>query len=297
MNISRGSLHDGKGVRTVVYLKGCNMRCKWCHNPESISAKKQLMITGFKCIHCGICIDTCPAHHILNDSEHQYIKDGCTACGKCAENCPVNAIQVCGEEKTPQEVLSEILKDKHYYDTSSGGVTFSGGECLLYPAFMCEITQLCREQGISVIVESALNVPWKNIEAVLPYVESFFVDIKHMDSNIHRIYTGCDNGRILENIRLLAKKHPNICIRVPLIPGVNDGIENLKQTVQFAKSCGESIQHIELLKYNTLGESKYRLLQESYEAFAKEPQSDDYMKELCKELNVFLGEENFVFFI
>jgi len=218
INITRGSLHDGEGVRTVVYLKGCNMHCQWCHNPEGIPFKPQLLFAESKCIHCGLCIQTCPEHHVLENNQHIYKKDGCIACGRCAENCPVNALELCGVEKSPQDVLREILKDKHYYDTSSGGVTFSGGECLLHADFMREIVWLCQEAGVSVTVESAMNVPWKNVESLLPFVDSFYVDIKHMDSDEHKKYTGCDNRRILKNIKRLAGV-ASILIRTPLIRG------------------------------------------------------------------------------
>lgn len=297
VNISRGSLHDGKGVRTVVYLKGCNMHCKWCHNPEGISSKPQLLFVENKCIHCGKCIKTCPGQHILQDLQHIYIQDGCIACGRCAQNCPVNALELCGKDKTAQEVLKEILKDKQYYDTSSGGVTFSGGECLLHFDFMKEIVQLCKGAGISVTVESAMNIPWKNVEPLLPYVDSFYVDIKHMDSEVHKKYAGCDNSLILENIQRLASVYNSILIRIPLIPNVNDCLDNLVKTAKFAKSCSGGINGLELLKYNILGESKYALLHEDYVSFSDEAQSNTYMDEICQQINKSVNEDNFAFYL
>lgn len=196
-NIVRGSLHDGRGIRTVVYFKGCNMHCKWCHNPESIPFDSQILYASNKCIGCGICVQLCEEHHLLDCNKHIYIKDGCIVCGNCVSNCPVNALELCGVYKSPQELLREILKDKHYYDTSSGGVTFSGGECLLHSSFLYEICRLCMENGISITIESALNVPWKNIELILPFVDSFYVDIKHMNESAHIYYTGCSNVQIL----------------------------------------------------------------------------------------------------
>jgi pyruvate formate lyase activating enzyme len=204
---------------------------------------------------------------------------------------------LCGEEKSTRDVIEEILKDKHYYDTSSGGVTFSGGECLLHLNFMREITGLCKKANISVVVESALNIPWQNIEPLLPYIDSFFVDIKHMDSSVHKRYTGCENNRILENIKQLAQKHPSIIIRVPLIPFVNNSLENLVKTAQFSKSCGNGIKGVELLTYNTLGESKYLLLQEKYTSYSNEPQTNSIMDDLCKHINKDVNEEAYVYYI
>lgn len=297
INISRGSFHDGNGVRTVVYLKGCNMRCQWCHNPESISVAPQILYAKSKCICCGICINTCPEHHIIKDSQHLFIKDGCSYCGKCAENCPVNALELCGADKSTLEVFNEIIKDKHYYDTSNGGVTFSGGECLLHFNFMLEIVKLCKEALISVIIESAMNIPWRNVEQLLPFIDSFYVDIKHMDCEIHKKYTGCENIRILQNIKLLSKFHNNIIVRVPLIPNVNDSFENLYKTAEFAKGCGDAIKGMELLKYNTLGESKYSLLQEQYVSFSYDTQNNKYMDDICSMLNFALNDDKFVFYV
>lgn len=296
-NITRGSLHDGKGIRTVVYFKGCNMHCKWCHNPETIPFEPQILYASSKCIKCGICVDICGAHHSIEDDEHVYNIEDCSVCGKCAENCPLNALELCGVYYSPRELLKEILKDKHYYDTSSGGVTFSGGECLLHIEYLYEICRLCIGAGISVTIESALNVPWKNIGRILPFVETFYVDIKHMEDNEHIRYTGCSNRQILDNIIRLAKVHDSVLIRTPLIPGVNDSAGNLIATAEFAKNCGDNVKGLELLRYNILGSSKYSLVQQEFESFSDSTQSMEEMDMLCDKLNKAIDRENFVFWI
>lgn len=151
-NISRGSLHDGPGIRTVVYFKGCGLKCKWCHNPETLSAEKQILYTEAKCIHCGKCIEVCPTHHKINGNVMLFLRDDCTACGKCAQVCPSLALELCGKEKTVNGLFEEINKDSHYYAISGGGVTFSGGECLLYADFVAEVAKKCRESGIATAV-------------------------------------------------------------------------------------------------------------------------------------------------
>ena len=263
LNVSRTSLHDGRGIRTVVYFKGCNMRCQWCHNPEGQEYGKEIIRNQSKCISCGACVSVCP-----NISPDMSIRrDLCVRCGKCAAACPTGAISVAGEQKSVNEIMDIILKDKEYYDISGGGVTLSGGECMLFPDFAKKLLKECKAKNIDTVIESAFNVPWSNIEAVLPYVDTFFVDIKHMDSEIHEKYTGSKNDLILENIKKLAALTKNILIRIPAIPGVNDSEENLNSTKEFASSLGLKT---EILKYNNLARSKYLSLGREYITFGEE---------------------------
>jgi pyruvate formate lyase activating enzyme len=293
-NITRGSMHDGSGIRTVIYFKGCNLKCKWCHNPECISFFPEILYADSKCIKCGICVETC-ANHLLIGSMHVFARHGCIACGKCAEKCPINALELCGKYISPDNLLKEILKDEHYYKTSSGGVTFSGGECLLHPEYVLELCKLCKENDVSITIETALNVPLDDIYLVMPYVESFYVDIKHMDDERHVIHTGNGNKRILSNLVELSKEHDSILIRIPLIPGINDSMENLGETAEFAISLGRGIKGVELLRYNILAKSKYSLQQKEYISFSNETQGKEYMDELCKMLNDVVGRKDFVF--
>lgn len=188
----------------------------------------------------------------------------CTGCGKCSEICPVNALTLVGEEKNVDEVFNIIIKDKEYYNRSGGGVTLSGGECLLYPQYAAELLEKCKKGNINTLVESAFNVPWENIQAVIPYTDKFYVDIKHMDTSIHQKYTGVANILILENIKRLSEITKNILIRIPQIPGVNDNRENIEKTKAFANTL--ELQ-TEILKYNNLAKSKYVGLSMKYTDF------------------------------
>lgn len=259
-SITRTSLHDGEGIRTVVYFKGCNMRCRWCHNPEGLKSENEIIFNKTKCIGCNICSGICPNVEMGNID-----REKCIACGKCADVCPANALSFAGKQMTEKEILKVILKDREYYEKSGGGVTFSGGECLLYPEFMENILRMCKEENINTLVESAFNVPWENIQRVLPYTDMFYVDIKHMESDVHMEYTGCPNTRILDNIKKLSEHSGNFLIRIPVIPGVNDSKENLGATREFAKSLGAGVEE---LKYNNLARSKYESLSMEYEEFS-----------------------------
>lgn len=262
-NISRTSLHDGPGVRSVVYFKGCNMRCAWCHNPEGIEPGRSIVYNKNKCIHCGRCLRVC--ENISASDNIEIDRQVCKKCGRCTKVCPSGALSVAGMEMTADEIMEEVLKDKPYYERTGGGVTLSGGECLLFADFAAEVLQKCKENQVHTLIESAMNVPWENVERVLAYTDSFFVDIKQMDPMIHKKFTGTDNFLILENIRRLSGIHNDITIRIPVIPSVNDSEENLKQTEDFAKECG--IKKVERLTYNNLAASKYEALGKEYIEF------------------------------
>ena len=260
-SITRTSLHDGNGIRTVVYFKGCNMRCRWCHNPEGLCKEKQIIFSASKCIGCNICTSICPNVNtgIVDRSE-------CIACGRCTEACPVNALSVAGKDMSEDDIMQVVLKDREYYEKSGGGVTFSGGECLLYPDFLASLLKRCKKEKIHTLVESAFNVPWENIEKVIPYTDMFYVDIKHMDSKVHKQYTGCPNNLILENLEKLSLCTKNFLIRTPVIPRVNDDSENILKTEEFANRLGVGTER---LKYNNLAGSKYESLSMPYEDFSQ----------------------------
>lgn len=245
-DIQRNSFVDGPGIRTTVFFKGCNLRCRWCHNPESQAFEKQMMIYKDKCIGCGKCKEVCPNH-----------LEKCDFCGKCELYCPADARKICGKEYTADEVFSEIIKDKAFYENSGGGVTFSGGECMLQIDFLSEILKKCKENGIHTAVDTAGNVPWESFEKILPFTDLFLYDIKAFSSELHKIGTGVTNTLILENLKRLSGK-TDIIIRIPIIGGYNDSEAELEQIALFLK--GIKIIKAELLPYHAMGEHKYDAL-------------------------------------
>ena len=243
-DIQRGSFVDGPGIRTTVFFKGCNLACKWCHNPESQSANKQILFYKDKCTGCGKCKTVCP-----NGLEN------CDFCGKCALLCLNDAREVCGKEYSVEEVLNEVLKDSAYYLVSGGGVTFSGGECMLQIEFLTEILQKSKENGVHTAVDTAGHLPWEYFEKILPYTDLFLYDRKAFSDDLHRAGTGISNRLILENLQKLAKTGKEIIVRVPLIGGFNDKEDELKKIASFLIEIG--VKKVELLPYHALGEHKW----------------------------------------
>jgi len=289
-NISRGSLHDGPGVRTVIYFKGCGLRCRWCHNPETLSFETDILYAPIKCIHCGKCVSICPQHHVIQGNDMVFLRDGCAKCGKCVSACPSGALSASGEKKTLESVWKEIEKDIHFYQVSGGGVTLSGGECLLQAEFCAALLEKCREKGVHTAIESALFVPWGSLEQVLPFCDLFLCDMKIADPDKHRLYTGQDNRLILENFRQLTQRAPGrVLLRTPLIPGVNDSEEDMRLMADAIRDFAHNLKGIELLKYNALAESKYMLAGMEYERFGEEAQSNEQVAALCAVLKQSLG--------
>ena len=244
-DIERNSYVDGPGIRTTVFFKGCNLRCAWCHNPESQSPKPQMMFYKNKCTGCGKCKEKCPNH-----------LESCELCGKCTLYCPHDAREICGKEYTVDEVMREILKDKAFYDHSGGGVTFSGGECMLQIDFLEEILKVCKENGIHTAVDTAGHVPYEYFERILPYTNLFLYDVKCYDSEKHKKYTGVRNELILENLKKLLATGKSVWVRIPIIPTVNDTVEEIQRIKAYISSCGKP-EKIELLPYHAMGEHKY----------------------------------------
>ena len=256
-DIQRFSLHDGPGVRTTVFFKGCSLRCVWCHNPESQKKEKELMFFRHKCLSCGKCEALC---------KKSFTKE-CIAYGKCVDICPAGAREISGEEKTVEDVFSVIVRDKEYYLTSGGGVTLSGGEPLLQADFAAELLRLCKSSGISTAIETAGNVPWENIEKVLPYCDLFLYDIKAIDENKHKILTGASNKLILENAEKLCSLGKKILFRTPVVPGYND--EELPLIASFCKG------NWEILAYHNVGSGKYEALCRPYTVQAEPPKQKE----------------------
>ena len=252
-DIQRNSYVDGPGIRTTVFFKGCNLRCKWCHNPESQSFDKQMMFYKDKCTGCGKCREVCPNH-----------LQSCDFCGKCELYCPSDARKICGKDYTVDEVFEEIIKDKAFYDNSGGGVTFSGGECMLQLDFLREILEKCKSAGIHTAVDTAGNVPWKSFEKILPFTDLFLYDIKAFGAELHRKGTGVSNELILENLKNLSGR-ADIIVRIPVIGGYNDNDEEIRQIADFLKQI--KIIKAKLLPYHAMGEHKYTALGRNPESF------------------------------
>ena len=259
-DIQRGSYVDGPGIRTTVFFKGCNLQCKWCHNPESQSPKQQILFYKDKCTCCGKCKSVCPYHF-----------EQCDFCGRCALYCPNDAREICGKEYTVEEVLSEILKDNAYYG-ESGGVTFSGGECMLQIDFLKAILEKCKENGVHTAVDTAGNVPWDCFEKILPYTDLFLYDVKCFSEDLHKEGTGVSNRLILENLQKLSENKAEIIIRIPVIPEFNDKEAEMQKIADYLK--GLRLNKVELLPYHAMGEHKWSAIGKEAEHFTV-PNSTD----------------------
>ena len=287
-DISRGSIHDGPGVRTVVYFRGCSLRCRWCHNPETVSQRATLMYLKTKCIGCARCVESCSVHSV-RDGVHTIHRELCRGCGACANACPTGALRLACETVAVADLIERILKDKPYYDASGGGVTLSGGECLLQADFCETFLRECRAREIHTAIETALYVPYENVERVLSQTDLFFADLKLGTPERHRAYTGQTNERIVENLVRLSHENTRLIVRIPVIPSVNDTEEELSAIAEILASLGDAVCEVELLKYNPLAEGKYRAVDSLYTPFAKEPQTDTQMGRIADTLSSAIG--------
>ena len=260
-NIQRFCLHDGPGCRTTVFMKGCPLRCKWCHNPEGLCQSLQIQLHSEKCIGCGKCTAICNNHYI-DDKKHVIDFGKCTSCSKCAEECPSGAISICGRQITVEELLKEILADRDFYGTK-GGVTFSGGEPLLQVDFVVEAAKEAKKYGINVAVDTCGYLPWESIGKMLGISDLFLYDIKAFSDDIHRGATGVGNERILYNQKKLYNYGTDIWIRIPVIPGVNADIQEMKKIADYIADF-KSVKQVTLMPYHSFGKSKYETLGYQY---------------------------------
>ncbi|MEW6662504.1 MAG: glycyl-radical enzyme activating protein [Bacillota bacterium] len=255
-NIQRYSIHDGPGIRTLVFLKGCPLKCIWCANPESQLARPEIVVTPKRCIGCGKCIVRCPEKAIISTPAGNTLdRNKCIACGFCVEECSAEGLQLMGQRLTVDEVVKEIEGDGIFYACSGGGVTLSGGEPFYQPEFTFSLLKAFKKQGLNTAVETCGHASFKLIEPCLPYLDLILYDIKHLDPDLHQKFTGVENALILSNARKLAAKGVKLVIRIPLVPGLNDSETNLIQTVEFAREIG--IGEVHLLPYHEFGRQKY----------------------------------------
>jgi pyruvate formate lyase activating enzyme len=272
-NIQRYSIHDGPGIRTLVFIKGCPLRCLWCCNPESQKSQPEIMYYKNLCTGCGKCVDACPtgASRIKNGNVI-LMRDLCITCGACVNVCPNNARRLIGVYVTVDEVLNEVLKDMKFYSRSGGGLTIGGGEPFSQPQFTKKLLREARERSIHTAIETSLYASPTIIKDVMRFTDYLLVDIKHIDPVKHKEFTGVSNELILKNIRLIVKESlvnaNNIVVRLPLIPNVNDDHENLIGIANFVKSLDSEVA-VELLPYHELGKHKYEALSMEYPLYNK----------------------------
>ena len=263
-DIQRFSVHDGPGIRTCVFLKGCILCCKWCHNPESIRPERQMLYYESKCKGCGMCVPVCPAQaNRMEDGRHKYDRDLCILCGGCQLVCQERAFEIAGYEIEAEELLEKIRRDAPFYTETGGGVTFTGGEPLMQEEALLAILRRCKEAGIHTAVETCLMTSKQVIDRLRPYIDLWICDMKAYTSALHKAYTGADNASIKSNIEYLADLcAENMWIRIPLIAGINAEEAEVENMAEFLQPY--SFQRVEVMPYHDIGVSKYRALGQQY---------------------------------
>lgn len=289
-NIQHYSIHDGPGIRTNVFLKGCPLRCKWCANPESNTTEKQLMFLKEACTGCQRCVEVCPVQAISLNAEGKTMTDRtkCQNCGKCAEICPSKAREMAGNRMTVEEVYEDAAQDELFYGTSGGGVTLTGGEVFLQPDFAAAVLKKCRENGIHTAIETCGFAAWESIEKLVPYLDLALYDIKHMDSGKHREGTGVPNETILKNlVRLSEECHIPVIVRTPVIPGFNDTLENMNAMGVFISQKLPTCLEVNLLPYHNLGDGKRMQLEAENPVYDSYVPTEEQMEKLRNEIRKY----------
>ena len=282
-DIRRFSVHDGPGLRTTVFFKGCPLRCYWCHNPESQHRRRELLYWPERCLQCQSCMIACPQAAIGWDGDRPIVDPlKCNLSGACVEACYAEARQIAGHRMTAADVMAEIERDISFYESSAGGVTFSGGEPLLQPDFLFALLQACRHAEIHAALDTSGFAKWETLDRVRSIVDLFLYDVKLMDPVKHRKYTLVFNTRILDNLRRLAGLGHRIIIRMPVIPGINDDAENLRATGALAAELG--ISRIDLLPYHAAATGKYERLHRTYRLPGLQTPSDEHLGEIARVL-------------
>jgi len=287
-NIQKFSIHDGPGIRTVVFLKGCPLKCLWCANPESQKTEPELEVFPENCIKCGECIKVCPNNAISFGAKGiQVDRKKCTNCGICTEVCYSQTLKFIGEEKSVEEVLSEIAKDEAFYKNSGGGYTLSGGEPLKQSEFCIELIKECKNKGYHGAIETSAFGDTKVFKEITELLDFMYIDIKHMDASVHTKGTGVSNKLILKNIREIQDIAKEIVIRTPIIPGYNDSEENIRSTAEFCKDL-KAVHKWELLPYHKLGVNKFKSIGRKYKLDDLETPSKGEVLKLVATANKIL---------
>jgi len=283
-DIKRYAINDGPGIRVVIFYKGCNLHCAWCHNPESISAKVEKMYAPAKCIKCESCVGACPENAITLIAEGIITDpDLCKMCGKCADVCPTKAIEMSGKVMSVNEIMDIIEKERIFFDQSGGGVTFSGGEPLVHIKMLIKLLDECGKKGIHRAVDTAGNVSTETILEIAKQTDLFLYDLKMMDSDLHREWINAGNEKILHNLKVLAEAGKHIIIRIPLVGGVNDTDENIELSAKFISELAGEKKQVHLLPYHAIAENKYMKLGKSddFEKL-KEPDKETLERAIAK---------------
>jgi len=289
VNIQRFSTHDGPGVRTTVFLKGCTNACAWCHNPEALRPQPEVQIFPDRCIGCGRCLEICPerAHELVGE-EKVFRRERCRQCGRCVEECFAGALVMAGRSVRVDEVMAEILQDEPYYRHSGGGVTFSGGEPVLQKDFLLGLLRRCRESGVHAAIETAGNCAWAWLEELLPCIDLVMYDLKVLNPELHEEYVGNDGKRACANLLKVAEGRIPLIVRTPVVGGINDTVEEIGGIARFIQDF-DSLLYYELLPYHPLGESKRLSLGLPEEDRFYTP-GKEKMAELADAARAFVGE-------
>lgn len=284
MDIQRFSIHDGPGIRTTVFLKGCHMKCQWCHNPESQNPEAEMLFYRERCIDCMACMAFCERKaHRMRDGKHEFDPKRCTGCTKmqeCSQNCPAEALCLCGKEMDAMQVLEKVLADRNFYG-EEGGVTCSGGEVLLQDEFLQEFLALCRKNGLSTCLDTTLNVDWERIERLLQLTDLFLVDIKFMNPSAHMRYTQTKGELTIENLHRLSEQNKPVILRMPLIAGLNNVQEEIESRRRLLKELS-NVQRVDCFAVSNHGKTKYRALQREFRAFNQNVDEKELIENMRK---------------
>lgn len=295
-DIKRFAINDGPGIRTTLFMKGCPLRCVWCHNPEGISPKPVKLYTKKKCIGCQSCVDICPQHNLTLTADGIKEVGDCILCGKCTDECPTLALQMAGKEWEMDKLMEIVEKERKVMEDSEGGVTVCGGEPLMHSDYLIALLTELKGRGIHRTVDTTLFASEQTVERVMPLADLFLVDLKHMDCEKHKFYTGVPNEQILSNIRLISAAGARFWIRIPLIVGVNADDDNLKASADFLASLPNAPECVNLLVYHDVGKGKHARMGTSYnpDDFSMEAPDDQLQQHAleifkAKGLNVKVG--------
>ena len=274
-DIQRYSIHDGPGIRTTVFLKGCPLQCLWCHNPEGISPEPLLSFTPDRCINCGACVDACPnrAHAMDPQKGHVLLRDRCSVSGECASVCHSRALEIVGTDMSADDVLDRALRDRLFFETSGGGITLSGGEPLLQAAFAEALLEGAKNAGVHTAVETCGHVDFARFARVMPHTDLFLYDIKETDETLHRKHTGVAGTRILDNLRALHEAGASVLVRLPIVPGLNDRQDHFERVASIVKPLPRLLG-VEVMPYHGLGAGKRRRFGMESDGSADPPSPD-----------------------